>query len=111
MARGRGIERVECSAAGVERTTHLLSARWRIQCRCDRPASTVRCSAWTGETPVAPPDESSSVGRRNPGGGIVLVGGAGVLLRLPQAQSAVRGQAGIADLVQQGAIADAERAG
>src|SRR5450755_2228131 len=55
-----------------------------------------------------------SVGGRSVGwpffvGGFIV--GGFVFLGLAQAQSAVGGQAGIADLVQQGAIADAQRAG
>src|SRR4029077_17275800 len=93
VARGRGIERVERGATRVEGTTQLLSAR----------------SGETGQPRAAVPMQS--VGGRNPGGGIVLVAGAAFLLRLSQTQSTVRGQAGIADLVKQGAIADAQCAG
>jgi len=46
VARGRGIERVECGAARVGRKTQRLSARWRIQCRCDRRH--LRCGAQLG---------------------------------------------------------------
>src|SRR5208282_5892593 len=51
---------------------------------------------------------ADSVGGRSAGWPFV---GGFVFLCLPQAQRTVRGQAGIADLVKQGAIADAQRAG